>query len=131
MQWIVIGILGFGAHLSFTAIAPGEAGKASFYWPFAKDSEPAFDFLGSATIRITQLLSVTAGASFLAAIAGIFGWLVPSNWWIPLVVLGSASSAVLFICYIGIHSLIPLAIVVFLFWGVLSQNWTVASLKGG
>jgi hypothetical protein len=75
MRWLVIVTLLLGAHFALTAIAPGE--KALFYWPFAKDSKPTLDLLGSATKPVTQLLSVVAGLCFLASVGAILGWLVP------------------------------------------------------
>ena len=130
MRWLVIVLLVLGAHLSLTAIAPGEAGKALIYWPFAKDSRPTVDILGSATKPITLLLSAVAGLSLLAAAASLLGWLVPPGFWSPAVILGTASSALLFILYIGVNSLIPLAVDLLLLWGVLFQKWSVAGLRG-
>ena len=114
MRWLVIVCLVLGAHVSLTAIAPGEAGKVLFNWPFAKDSKPAFDVLGSATKVVTQILSVIAGLCFLASVIALFGWLIPAQWWAWLVIVGSVASAVIFLLYLGINALIPLAIDAFL-----------------
>jgi len=130
MRWIVTVILIVGAHFALTAVAPGEAGKAVFFWPFAKDSKLTLDVLRSATKPVTQLLSVMAGLCFLAAAAALFGWLIPANWWPLLVVVGSAASAALFLLYVGLNALIPPAIDVFLLWVVFGQHWTVATLRG-
>ena len=129
MRWLVIITLLLGAHFALTAIVPGE--KALLYWPFAKDSRPALDVLGSATKPVTQLLSVVAGLCFLASAAAIPGWLVPAAWFVPLIVTGAVASALLFLLYIGINALVPLAIDAFLLWGVFGWRWTVAILRGG
>ncbi len=129
MHWPVIITLLLGAHFALTAIVPGE--KALFYWPFAKDSKPTLDVLGSATKPVTQLLSVVAGLCFLASAAAILGWLVPAAWFSPLIITGAVASALLFLLYIGINALVPLAIDAFLLWGVFGWRWTVAILRGG
>lgn len=129
MRWLVIITLLLGAHFVLTAIAPGE--KALFYWPFAKDSKPTLDILGSATKPITQLLSVLAGLCFLASVTAILGWFIPPTWFLPLIITGMVASTLLFLLYIGINALAPLAIDAFLLWGVFGWHWTVATLKGG
>jgi hypothetical protein len=128
MRWVVIINLLFGAHYALTAIAPG--GKTLFYWPFAKDSKPTLDILGPATKSVTQLLSVVAGLCLLASVMAILGWLIPPTWFFPLIIIGTVASALLFLLYIGINALVPLAIDAFLLWGVFAWHWTVASLRG-
>ena len=129
MRWLIIVTLLLGAHFALTAIAPGE--KALFYWPFAKDSKPTLDVLGSATKPITQFLSIVAGLCFLASVAAIFGWLIPPALLPPLMIISSVASALLFMLYANINALIPLAIDAFLLWGVFGWHWTVTTLRGG
>ena len=129
MRWLVIITVLLGAHFALTAIAPGE--KALFYWPFAKNSKPSLDILGPATKPVTQLLSVVAGLCFLASVMAILGWLIPPAWFVPLIIFGSVVSTLLFLLYIGINALVPLAIDAFLLWGVFGWHWTVATLRGG
>ena len=131
MLWVVVVFLVLGAHFALTAIAPGKAGKALFYWPFAKDSQPTINLFGSATKVITQVLSMIAGLCFLASVAALFQWLIPSNWWTFLIIVGSVSSALLFLLYIGLYAILPLIINVVLLLGVFVWHWTVASLRGG
>jgi len=131
MRWLIIVILVLGAHFSLTAIAPGGAGKALFYWPFAKDRQPTIDIFGSATKVITKVLSILAGLSFLASVAALLGWLVPANWWSSLVIIGSVSSAVLFLLYVDLFAFIPLVIDAVLLMGIFVWHWTVVSLQGG
>ena len=128
MRWLVIIAVLLGAHFALTAIAPGE--KALFYWPFAKDSKPSLDILGSATKPITQILSVIAGLCFLASAAALFGWLIPTNWWTVLVMVGAVASAILYLLYFSSNALIPLAINAFLLCGIFVLHWTVAGLRG-
>ena len=87
--------------------------------------------LGSATKVVTQILSVIAGLCFLASAIALFEWLIPAQWWAWLVIVGSVASAVLFLLYLGINALIPLAMDTFLLWGIVAQHWTVAALRGG
>jgi hypothetical protein len=131
MRWLVIVTLLLGAHFALTAIAHGEAGRALFYWPFAKDSKPTLNVLGLATKPVTQLLSVIAGLCFLASVAALLGWLIPPAGLSPLMIVGSVASALLFLLYLGINALVPLAVDAFLLWGVFGWHWTVASLQGG
>lgn len=128
VRWLVVIALLLGAHFALTAIAPGE--KPLLYWPFAKDSRPTLDILGPAARPVTQLLSVLAGSCFLASVLAILGWLVPPAWFTPLVIIGAAASGLLFLLYIGIHAVIPLAIDAFLLWGIFGSRWTVAALRG-
>ena len=129
MRWFVIITLLMGAHFALTAIVPGQ--KALFYWPFAKDSRPTLDILGYMTKPVTQLVSVVAGLCFLASVLAVFGWLIPFTWLPPLIITASVASLVLFMLYIGVNALIPLAIDAFLLWGVFGWHWTIATLRGG
>ena len=129
MRWLVIITALLGAHFALTAIAPGE--KALFYWPFAKDSKPSLDILGSAAKPVTLLLSVVAGLGFLTSAMAILGWLIPPAWFYPLIILGAVASTLLFLLYIGVNALVPLAIDAFLLWGTFGWHWTAATLRGG
>ena len=131
MRWFMILILVLGAHFALTAIVPGEAGKVLFYWPFAKDSQPTINIFGPATKVIARVLSVIAGFCFLASVAALFGWLIPANWWTLLIIVGSVSSALLFLLYVGLYTILPLVIDAVLLLGVFVWHWTVASLRGG
>ena len=126
MRILVIALLIFGAHFNLTANVPGL--QALIYWPFATSTKPAIALFGAYPNAPTQLLSVVAGLCFIAALLAIFGWLVPANWFTPLVIVASGASAVLYILYFGLFALIPLAIDAVLLWGVLTQGWSVSSL---
>lgn len=131
MRILIAVLLLVGAHFSLTANVPAQAGQARFFWPFAADTKPALDILPQeATRTVTSLLSVVAGACFLAATLGLFGLVVPASWWSPLVVTGAVSSGLLYLLYIGPWALLPLLIDTLLLWGVLVWGWSVAGLRG-
>jgi len=104
MRILVAVVLIVGAHFSLTALIPGS--KALVYWPFGPESKPIVNVGAGAP---TQLLAVIAGASLLAA-AALFGLIIPEGWCVPLGIVGSLASILL--------------------WGVLAQHWTAASLNG-
>jgi hypothetical protein len=126
MRIIVIALLLLGAHFNLTAVVPGA--KALIYWPFGTDTKPLLAVFGAYPNSPTQLLAVLAGASFIAALLALFGWLIPANWFAPLVIVAALASAVLYVLYFGLFALLPLAIDIVLMWGVFTQNWSVNTL---
>ena len=126
MRTIVIVLLVLGAHFNLTAVVPGP--KALIYWPFGADTKPLLAMLGAYPNSPTQLLSMLAGASFIAALLALLGWLVPANWFAPLVIVAVAASVLLYGLYFGTFALLPIAIDLVLAWGVLSQHWSVTTL---
>ena len=126
MRIIVIALLLLGAHFNLTAVVPGA--KALIYWPFGTDTKPLLAVFGPYPNSPTQLLAVLAGASFIAALLALFGWLIPANWFAPLVIVAALASAVLYVLYFGLFALLPLAIDIVLIWGVFTQNWSVNTL---
>ncbi len=134
MRIIVIILLVLAAHFSLTPFAPAKAGHAIFYWPFAADTQPLLGFVGGLPNQSGSVLSPAlagiAGLCFLAAILGLFGVIVPTQWWPALVVAGAIASALLYILYFGLFSVIPIVIDVILLWGVFVQNWSVTGMRG-
>jgi hypothetical protein len=129
-MWILVFVLLLlGAHFSLTANVPAEAGKAWVLWPFAADSQPVVALFGTSNTPM-QLLSVIAGVAFVAAALALMGWIIPSTWWMPLVLVAVAASSVLFLLYVGPWALIPIAINAVLLWGVLVQHWSAQTLRG-
>ena len=124
MRILVAVLLIVGAHFSLTALIPGP--KSVFYWPFEPESKPS---VGLGAGVLTPLLSVVAGVCLLAAAAALFGLIVPAAWFVPLVVVGSIASILLYVLYLSAFSIIPIAIDVILLWGVLAQQWSVVSLQ--
>ncbi len=130
MNIIVIVLLLLAAHFSLTALVPGQAGKAVFYWPFATDTVPMLGLFGAYPNPLTQLLSVTAGVAFLAAVLALLGWLIPASWWMPLVLVGVIASFALFLVYASPLAILPLLLNLLLLWGIFFQHWTANSLRG-
>ncbi len=129
MRLVITLLLVLGAHFSMTVNVPAAAGRAWIGWPFATDSHLLVN-LGGNIAPMTQALAPLAAACFLGAALALFGILVPASWWTPLVLVGSASSVLLFGLYLGPLAILPLAIDLILLWGVLGQAWSVASLHG-
>jgi hypothetical protein len=125
MRILVAVLLLVGAHFSLTALIPGP--QALFYWPFGPESRP---IVGLGAGLPTKLLSIVAGVCLLAAAAALFGLIVPEAWFVPLVVAGSIASILLYVLYLGVFSIAPIAIDVILLWGVLAQQWTAIGLRG-
>ena len=132
MKIILTALLILAAHFSATPFAPAPAGTAKFYWPFAADSRPWLGFIGGLPASgglVTALLAGIAALGFLASLLALFGWLVPAQWFTPLIVAASVASILLYVLYFGVFSLLPLALDALLLWGVLAQGWSVAGLK--
>jgi hypothetical protein len=125
MRILVTVLLIVGAHFSLTALIPGP--QALAYWPFGPESKPIVSVGAGAP---TQLLAVIAGASLLAAAAALFGLIIPEGWFVPLVIVGSITSILLYVLYFGLFSLLPIGIDAILLWGIFVQHWTVASFNG-
>lgn len=126
MHTIAIVLLVLDAHFNLTANVPGP--KALIYWPFGADTKPLLALFGAYPNTPTQLLSVVAAASFIAALLALFGWLIPANWFAPLIVVAAIASALVYVLYFGLFALAPLAIDAVLLWGVFTQGWSVATL---
>src|SRR5512136_1715234 len=122
MHILVAVLLIVGAHFSLTALIPGP--KALVYWPFGPESKP---IIGVGTGAPTQLLAVIAGASLLAAAAALFGLIIPEGWFVPLVIIGSIASILLYMLYFSVYSIIPIALDAVLLWGMLAQHWTTVA----
>lgn len=124
MRILVAVLLVLGAHFSLTALIPGP--KALFYWPFGPESKP---IIGAGIGVLRPVLSVIAGVCLLGAAAALFGLIIPAAWFVPLVVVGSIASILLYVLYLSVYSIIPIGIDTILLWGMLAQQWTVASLQ--
>lgn len=53
--------------------------------------------------------------------------MVPTGWWVPLVIVASVASGLLYIDDFGVFAIIPLALDAVLLWGVIAQHWTAFS----
>lgn len=130
MRYLVALLLLLGAHFALTANVPAPIGKAWFFWPFAADSQAVLGLTGDGINNMTRLLSVFAGVCFLAALLALFGLLLPAEWWAVLVGIAATSSLILYIFYFGPWAILPVAIDIFLLWGIFIPHWSVASLSG-
>jgi hypothetical protein len=120
------------------ATEPNERGW--LIWPFGRASTPAFDGLTGviapsapsaiASPTIAMAAAGLASLAFIVAIAGLWGIVIPSDWWRPTAVVGALSSMVLFSIYVSPFSIIPIAIDAAVLWGVLVSGWTTESLAG-
>jgi hypothetical protein len=132
MRVAVILLLLVSTHLSLTAFMPAYPGKGWILWPFAGDSKPAFAFVGGLPTqpgsRIVTLLSGIATLCFFGSLLAFIGAIVPEVWWGGLVIAGAMTSAALYIAYFSPLSLLPLALDIFLLWGVFIQHWSVSVL---
>ena len=125
MRILVTVLLILGAHFSLTALIPGP--KALVYWPFGPESRPIIA-IGAGVLK--PLLAVVAGVCLLASAAALFGLIIPEGWFVPLVVVGTIASILLYVLYLNVYSIAPIAMDAILLWGVLAQQWTVAGLRG-
>lgn len=131
MRIVVLILLLLGAHFAGTAFVPGP--KASIVWPFGVDSRPVLAGIGGMQSQsngfVTPLLAGGAVAAFAAAFASLLGFVVPAEWFVPLVVTGSLASIILNILFIGPLAILPVAVDLILLWGVLVNDWTIAVLR--
>lgn len=133
MYYLVLFLLVASAHFNLTPFAPTQEGKAWIGWPFAADSKSWLGMSVSLPAQsgsfITPTLAGVAGICFLAAAACLLGWLVPVDWFRPLVIAACSASVLLYALYFGPLALLPLALDVFLLYGLFGLNWSVAGLK--
>lgn len=134
MRIIALVLLLLGTQFSATVFAPAEAGKAWLFWPFADDSKAWLGVVSGLPKQggsvASPLLGGIATLCFLAAALGLFGILIPADWWRPLVLVAAVASTLLHISFFGIWALAPIAVDVVLLWGVLLRNWSVSTLTG-
>lgn len=132
MRIIVLVLLLLGAQFSATVFAPA-AGKAWLLWPFGEDSKSWLSIVGGMKQSASPLTLVVAGVAtlcFLATAFGLFGIVVPVDWWRPLALVAVVASILLHVLFFGIWAVVPIAVDVVLLWGVLLQNWSVSTLTG-
>ncbi len=134
MRWIVAILLVVAAHLSLTPFAPARAGKAWLLWPFSSDSRSWLGFVGGLPAQsgsaITPIIAGLAGLGFIAAVVGLFWTGFPANWWRIVVIASAALSIMLYILFFGKWAILPIALDLVILWGILFQEWSVATLRG-
>jgi hypothetical protein len=109
-------------------------------WPFGRATPPAFDglagaiapstptALGSPTVAMAA--AGIASLAFIVAIAGLWGIVIPADWWRPAAIVGAVASMVLFSIYLSPLSVIPMLVDAAVLWGVIVSGWTTESLTG-
>lgn len=123
MKILLSFLLFLGAHFSATALVPSEQ-KAWIGWPFDKTTKPTLTFLQNTFgTNLTQILSVLAAASFIAALFCLYGKFVPANWWPFLLIIGCVSSILLFLIYFSVWSIFPIIVSLALLYGYISKYW--------
>src|SRR5690242_1378722 len=123
MTRIVVTILLMVAwHFPTTFFAPATAPNEHGWlvWPFGRASSPAFEgltgaiapstpaALGSPTIAMAA--AGLASLALIVAIAGLWGIVIPADWWRPAAIVGALSSMVLFSIYLSPLSVIPMLV---------------------
>jgi len=92
----ITALLAIGWHFPTTFFVPGgppyEQGWS--IWPFGRQSKPALDMLpgvlaptalpATGTPTLALVAAGLASLTFLVAIAGLWGFIVPPTWWQPM-----------------------------------------------
>ena len=102
------------------------------------DPVPVLDAVSAEQGRsVSGILARIAVLCFISALLALLRprWLPgflrpPGHWFRPLVISAAVASAVLFLLYLGLWSIVPLIIDAALVWGVLGKGWDVATLAG-
>lgn len=118
-KWVLVVLLGLQAHFAASYIVPlKESDQGAFggllrwVWPWGDgDGGPLGRITVGAGFPVTGffLAAITALALVLAALAVAGVW-VPSEWWRPLGVAGSALLLCLLALFFGPTKLIPIAV---------------------
>ena len=139
-RWMAAGLVFLGWHFATTYLIPAGTPRSEGWvvWPFGRDSRPALarwrgiltpDVIPSDPGPTAALaLAGIASVGFLVGLTGLFGILVPPEWWRTAVVLASLASAALFLLYLGRLAFVPLLVDAVLLWGVLLRDWSLDGL---
>ena len=132
-------------HFPTTFFAPGGTGvpagdTGTVIWPFGRASSPALAGVPGfvAPSSLTSVLSPSvamaaagiASLAFLLALLSLWGFVIPADWRRPAAIVGSVASIVLFLIYIGPWAILPIAVDLFVLWGVYAQGWTQSTFAG-
>jgi hypothetical protein len=138
--WLAAGLLFLGWHFTTTFFVPAGAphDRGWVVWPFGRDSRPPLGQLPGVLTpnrvpaepapTLALVLAAIASLGFLAALAGLFGVILPAGWWPAVVIAASLASGGLFLLYLGPWALLPLLIDGVLLWGLIARGWSVAGL---
>jgi hypothetical protein len=139
-RWLAAGLLFLAWHFATTFFVPatGHQGRGTIVWPFGQSSRPALDSIralapgvppGSWPMTVALVLAGSASLAFLAALASLFGVILPSATWAPAVVLGASASGALFLLYLSRWALVPLVVDAVLLWGIVAAGWETPTLS--
>jgi hypothetical protein len=132
-------------HFPTTFFVPGGTGQpasdtGSLIWPFGRASGPILagvpSFVAPSSLTsftnpsIAMAAAGIASLAFLVALFSLWGVVIPADWWRGAAIVGSVSSIVLFVLYLGPWAIIPIAVDLFVLWGVFVQDWTQSTFTG-
>lgn len=136
-MWIaLLVLLLLGAHFSFTALVPLQAGDAPppwwvggrLLWPFAEETDTLL-LSGDTLNAVTPILAILAGLCFLLAAAALLRWRVPAQWFRWLVLAGAVFSIVLQVVWFTGWAVLPLVVDAILLWAVVGRGITPSSAR--
>lgn len=119
------------AHFAMGYIIPTAGGSGgALIFPFATDAPTRWAFGGLDGGPLVLLIPVMIGLAGIAVLAftmgvlATFGWVVPTNLWRPLVLIGVACSVTLLVLHPSVWVLLPLALNAGLAWVAWTSAWT-------
>jgi hypothetical protein len=115
-------------HVSYLTPAPPQTADGP-EWPFEMSRSWLITGIGvdSTVIRaVGTALVVTSIALLVAAGLATVGWIVPSDWWSPLVIGGAVASALTLGIFFHPWLVFGLAIDAALLWATLVAGWSPA-----
>ncbi len=119
------------AHFSMGYINSSAGGAGgNLLFPFATSAPSRWLFGSLEQSPLVLLVPIMIGLAgvavlsfFLAFLATVGLW-VPGDWWRPLVLIGTASSAILLLLHPSVWIVIPLALDAALAWVAWTSTWT-------
>jgi hypothetical protein len=71
---------------------------------------------------IGLLISTVAICGLGLGLLGLFGWVVPTGWFTPSLLVGAGCSIALYLLFFNQMALIPLALNAFILWGLFGSR---------
>jgi hypothetical protein len=129
-KWLLVVLLVLQAHFAASYLVPLDeqsqrefGGLLRWVWPWAYgDGGPLGQITPAAGFPITGFfLAVTTAAMLVLAALAAAGFWVPSGWWRPLAVVGSALLLCLMALFFAPTKLIPMASALGTLYGALAR----------
>ena len=118
------------ANFCLSYIIPAPVGDPGWLiFPFGRaDATTTWTFGHLDGFGLVLMLGLAGFAvlAFIGAFLATFGVWVPSDLWRPLVLLGTACSALLFVLHLGPWAIVPLVLDGVLFWVAWTSAWSPA-----